>query len=374
MPFLPEQLIMVDTELTGVLPESDSLLQLAMIKLKLSDGQYTKVDQPLILYFPFPGKPENDFQKQYLTYIYKKCNQSTLTDQDAVKQIEAFLGEEFLGKATPVGDCIPTDIDFMYRRGLLKRPGYSPSGEKVLGTLHFEFFDLNAIKAISQEKLGYKFEVDGQDPGIHDAYVDCENQLLELNMYLNILLKNAKPKKKQETAMAGLKTGTLKDVDCSISEFKTWCRKTFPKCKLTHEDNVVSMDCEGEANAVLDKYTWCIEYDSFTTDQEKSLKELSKGNVKAQVLGMLSEYKIVVTADGKVNLSDLNKALAADPSLLPPKRWTTKMLKRIKENNPSYDAETVRATMGRIWSDLPASKKQEIRAREGKTYGPAKAS
>lgn len=63
---------------------------------------------------------------------------------------------------------------------------------------------------------------------------------------------------------------------------------------------------------------------------------------------------------------------AADPSLQAPKRWWNSMEKRIKKSNPDYSAETVAKTIGKIWSDLPDSKKSEIRGREGKSYGPAK--
>lgn len=53
-----------------------------------------------------------------------------------------------------------------------------------------------------------------------------------------------------------------------------------------------------------------------------------------------------------------------DPSLRPPKRWFTKMMKTVKGDNPE-------AIIGAIWRDLPVAKKKEIRGREGKHYGPA---
>jgi antirestriction protein/predicted RNA binding protein with dsRBD fold (UPF0201 family) len=54
----------------------------------------------------------------------------------------------------------------------------------------------------------------------------------------------------------------------------------------------------------------------------------------------------------------------ADPSLQAPKRWWNKMVKQVKGDDPA-------AIVGRIWADLPDEKKKEIRAREGKKYGPA---
>jgi hypothetical protein len=63
-----------------------------------------------------------------------------------------------------------------------------------------------------------------------------------------------------------------------------------------------------------------------------------------------------------------------DPSLKPPKKWWNQKVKEVKSGNPSYDAETVDKTVGKIWSDLSDSEKSSIRGREGKTYGPAKES
>lgn len=184
--FLPKDLVMVDCEMTGVVPERDALLQVAMLKLKLKENQYEIEGEPLVLYFPFDGQPSNDFQKKYLSDIFKECNESTLTDEEAKKQIETFLGP-LKGKVIPVGDCVPVDMMFLYARGVLDRPDIIDD-KQTPGTFHFEFFDLNAPKALARQKAGKKFKVPGLDDGIHDALVDCENQTKELNEYLKILL------------------------------------------------------------------------------------------------------------------------------------------------------------------------------------------
>jgi len=185
--FLPEDLVMIDCEMTGVVPERDHLLQVAMLKLKLKNNQYEIQGEPLVQYFPYDGQPENDFQREYLTDIFKKCNESILTDEEAKLQIESFLGP-LKGKAIPTGDCVPTDMAFLYKRGLLDVPDIKDD-EELPGTFHFEFFELNPLKAVARQKMAYKFDVAGVDKeGIHDALVDCENQTKELNMYLDVLL------------------------------------------------------------------------------------------------------------------------------------------------------------------------------------------
>lgn len=184
--FLPKDMIMLDCEMTGVVPERDSLLQLAMLHLTLEGKQYNVVGEPLVLYFPYDGEPENEFQKKYLSDIFKQCNESTLTDEQAKEEIENFLGP-LKGKVIPVGDCVPVDMMFLYARGILDRPDII-NDKQTPGTFHYEFFDLNAPKALARAKMGKKFKVKGLDDGIHDALVDCQNQTKELNEYLKILL------------------------------------------------------------------------------------------------------------------------------------------------------------------------------------------
>lgn len=60
-----------------------------------------------------------------------------------------------------------------------------------------------------------------------------------------------------------------------------------------------------------------------------------------------------------------SEVVEADPSLQPPKKWFEKMLGQVEGDDKP-------AIVGAIWRDLSDEKKAEIRAREGKTYAPAK--
>lgn len=188
--FLPEKLVMVDCEMDGVVAGRDKLLQAAFLKLAYNKSKkcYEEISEPLVLYFPHDGKPKNDFQKKYLTEIFQKCNKCT-TPIDANKAtLHDWLGN-YAGEATPVGDCVPTDIAFLLASGLIDPCDFGEDGEPIKGTFHYEYFDLNSVKAIAREACGEKFEVEGLDnEGIHDALVDCKNQLLELNEYLKRML------------------------------------------------------------------------------------------------------------------------------------------------------------------------------------------
>ena len=188
--FLPEDLIMVDLEMTGVVPDRDKILQIAMLRLKLNGDQYDEVGEPLVLYLQHDGEPENDFHREHLEHIFKQCNESKLQPLEAKELISEWLGD-LKGKVTPCGDCVHTDLAFLHHHGVIDR-GDIIDGEPAPGTLHYEAFDLNPLKAMARQRTGRKEEkreLAGYDEeNVHDALTDCKNQLLELNHYMQILL------------------------------------------------------------------------------------------------------------------------------------------------------------------------------------------
>jgi oligoribonuclease (3'-5' exoribonuclease) len=185
-PFLPEHLVMVDCEMVGVRPDRDALLQVAMLKLQRCGNEYKVLKDPLNAFLAYPGQPHNDFHKQFLTHVFKKCNQSKLTPAELREQVHAWLGP-LKGTATPVGDCVSTDIDFLLHNKVIDRSDIV-NGKPVPGTFHYESFDLNPVKLITRHRLGHKAKPEGAYPREHDALADCVNQTLELNFFLKHLL------------------------------------------------------------------------------------------------------------------------------------------------------------------------------------------
>lgn len=79
---------------------------------------------------------------------------------------------------------------------------------------------------------------------------------------------------------------------------------------------------------------------------------------------MADEDKL--TPEEEAMCAEATKMLEADPSLAPPKKWAEKILKHAK------DAKDPGAVLGAIWyHHLSPEMRKEIRAREGKHYGPA---
>lgn len=182
--FLPELLVMVDCEMTGVRVDRDKLLQVAMLKLRLDpDKKCYLVDQtPLVEYLHYSGQPESNFQRQYLSHIFKKCNESALQSIELKNRIHAWLGH-YKG-SVPCGDCVHFDIDFLAYNGCIDRPDIDKDGQEIPGTFHYSLFDIGPIKRLARQKAGSNIEAPRKLDAQHDALIDCYCQTEELNFYL----------------------------------------------------------------------------------------------------------------------------------------------------------------------------------------------
>lgn len=185
--FLPEKMVMIDLEMTGVVAKRDDILQIAMIKLKLDGIEYKADGEPLVIYMKTDKKPSNDFHEKYLKDIFVKANESDVDAEKAKSMITDFLGDYKGSVAT--GDAIQSDMSFLIEKGCVD-VGDIVDGNPVSGTFHYEMFDINPIKCLARTKVGQKEDKKelGLDDGIHDALVDCQNQLKELNHFIGILI------------------------------------------------------------------------------------------------------------------------------------------------------------------------------------------
>lgn len=243
--FLPEYLVMVDCEMTGVIPKRDELLQIAMLKLKLDGIQYVEEGEPLVLYLHTDKQPESGFQQKYLTHIFEQCNESQMTPQEAQQRVHDWLGKQLLGKVMPCGDCVPTDIAFLKEKGIITESDFENNKPKE-GTFHYEFFEMNSIKAIARHLTGAKESLsDLDEENIHDALVDCRNQTIEMNHYIKTLLGGGNDKTHPALPTANITSGLKVDYhtvlfdlfDC-ISEKDYSFRRTqelIPKDAVYHE-------------------------------------------------------------------------------------------------------------------------------------------
>ncbi len=177
---------MIDCEMSGLRVGVDELLQVSAVILRLDGIIYTE-ERHFDTYLHTKNRPVTDFDSKYLSDIYHKCNGSPDTPASVYKAFKEFIGTDT--KLVPCGDCVITDLEFLYNYGILDR-NYYEGDTSVEGTLDYEIFDLNALKCLSRTKKGFKSDKSlVLDSGIHNALVDCRNQTLELNHYLEVLLR-----------------------------------------------------------------------------------------------------------------------------------------------------------------------------------------
>jgi len=185
--FLPEKLVMIDCEMTGLNVAVDDVIQIAALKLERLDNQYIARGEPLNLFLHTDLQPHSEFARTHMREVYKKANASDLTYEQARDILKAWLGD-WWSLVSPVGDCVPTDIRFLAEKGVIQT-SYYDQDTPVPGTFHFEFFEINPLKLVARTKVGYKFDKELKVlPGAHDALIDCYNQLTELNAILETLL------------------------------------------------------------------------------------------------------------------------------------------------------------------------------------------
>lgn len=185
--FLPDRLVMIDCEMTGLHYERDDVIQIAALKLILEGSEYQVVEGPLNIFLHTDLHPTSAFAKEHMVDVYRKANASQNSYEDARVMLDAWLGD-WRGKVSPTGDCVPTDIMFLRWKNVIETSHFD-GDTPIDGTFHYEFWDMNAIKSLARAKMGYKFDKDlPADPGAHDALVDCYNQLRELNAGISVLL------------------------------------------------------------------------------------------------------------------------------------------------------------------------------------------
>lgn len=194
--FLPQQLVMIDCEMTGLNIPKDDIIQVAALKLQLKGNQYMIVDEPFNQFIHTDKEPESEFARTHMTEIYRKAQESKLNYQDIATLLKVWLGD-WAGKVSPTGDCVSTDIMFLASKGVITT-SYYDGDTPVEGTFFYEQFDLNPLKAVARTVAGSKFDKQLKRlPGDHDALIDCKNQAMELNAFLGLLL-NAKAEMKTE--------------------------------------------------------------------------------------------------------------------------------------------------------------------------------
>lgn len=182
---LPLKIAMIDGEFTGVSPKRDDLLQVAILKcdLDLESLTYKVSSKPLNIFLKTDIKPNRPFHKEHLLPCFEKCQNEGLSKDDARIAIDNFLGRS--EKRWPCGDCVTTDLLFLFEKDMLVANDYDENDNEILGNLDYRVFEMKPLKVLAKQQ---GWEPPKDQLREHDALNDCYNQLFELNDCLKFLL------------------------------------------------------------------------------------------------------------------------------------------------------------------------------------------
>ncbi len=184
---LPERIMMVDLEMNGLSPKVDDILQVSMMKAIFDKERFQYLVHPDVLniFIHTDAQPTKAFHKEHLADCFKKANQSKITLEDAKVIIEKFVGD-WKGTSWPCGDCVTTDLGFLFEKGLISHNHYDENDVEVKGTFDFRILEMKPLKVLAQT-FGWEKPKDVLRE--HDARNDCFNQMAELNNCLAFFKK-----------------------------------------------------------------------------------------------------------------------------------------------------------------------------------------
>jgi oligoribonuclease len=172
----PDVLVWLDMEMTGLDPERERIIEVAMI---LTDGQLEEIAAGPALVIHQSEEilaAMDDWNKSHhgASGLVDRVKTSTVTDAEAEEQMIAFINEHVSVKERPVlaGNSIHQDRRFIRR--------YMPALEK---RLHYRMVDVSTIKELARRWFPQICARQKQKKETHRALDDIRESIEELRFY-----------------------------------------------------------------------------------------------------------------------------------------------------------------------------------------------
>lgn len=174
-----DPLVWIDCEMTGLDPEKDALVEVAVI---VTDAELNPVDDGIDIVIKPPAaalKNMNDFVREMHTSsgLLDDLEQGTSLEQ-AEQEVLEYLQDRVpdAGKALLAGNSIGTDKTFLAK--------YMP---EVLAHLHYRLIDVSSVKELARRWYPRTFFHAPEKCGGHRALADIRESILELRYYRKVL-------------------------------------------------------------------------------------------------------------------------------------------------------------------------------------------
>ena len=171
--------IWLDLEMTGLDPEKDVILQIAIVA---TNSKLQELDAGIVCCLTQPVKVLNGMSEWCLTThkktgLFDQCLVSTTSLQEAEKICLAYVTQHTKKGESPLcGNSIGQDRRFLYR--------YMPTFSQFL---HYRNLDVSSFKILKE--VCYPQIAPFSKKGVHDALADLRESILELKYYKEKLFK-----------------------------------------------------------------------------------------------------------------------------------------------------------------------------------------
>ncbi len=176
----PNNLVWIDMEMSGLDPEADKIIEVALI---VTDSQLNTLAEGPVLVVHQPGAVldrMDDWNKSThaKSGLIERVKASKLTEAEVERRIVAFLAEHVPPKTSPMcGNSVHQDRRFLAR--------YMPALEAYF---HYRNLDVSTLKELAKR---WKPEIMAGlvKHGKHEALADIQESIAELKYYREHFLK-----------------------------------------------------------------------------------------------------------------------------------------------------------------------------------------
>lgn len=198
MAITPNKLFMIDIETTGVEPQKEVVLQLAIVEMNFIGGLWEK-GKTFNFIQHTDRQPTTKFARDHMVELYAACNKAPFVPPAKVREdVLAFCkscGAEPPNVFFAGWNAGIFDIPFLEYHGYLKTAKYID--DQLTGDCHYRVYEIsgalqlvanvrgnNEINLVLKEAQKMSPKLEGAR---HDALYDCERQIHILNALIQMM-------------------------------------------------------------------------------------------------------------------------------------------------------------------------------------------
>lgn len=194
----PNKLFMIDIETTGVVPQKEEVMQIAIIEMNFIGGFWEK--GKIFNFIQHTDRqPTTKFTIEHMKELFEKCNKAPFVPPATVRQMILDFCRECGADAPNIffagWNAGIFDIPFLEYHGYLVPAKYE--NDKLVGDCHYRIYEIsgalnlvanvrghNEINQVLKEAQKMSPKIEGSR---HEALYDCERQIHIMNALIRMM-------------------------------------------------------------------------------------------------------------------------------------------------------------------------------------------